>query len=227
MERRSGSSSSRDGDSSNEAKSQPRQPLGKHVLVIGAGLSGLGAAKKLQANGYRVTVLEAQDKVGGRTRTNRNLGVAFDEGASWIHGIERNPITELAKDAGMKTVPCDDDSIVCYDQGGRLRSDEEYDEADTEFGENIYDSIQEYGSPHLSVEEIFRKIHPEKANDRLWRFILSAYMTFNLGDLDKLSSTGYDQGEEFGGDEALSTSGYDMIPKYLSQGLDIQLNQRV
>ncbi|HNL07866.1 MAG TPA: FAD-dependent oxidoreductase, partial [Chitinophagales bacterium] len=71
-------------------------PVGesKSVIVVGAGISGLAAAKKLQDNGFTVTVLEAQEKVGGRLRTNRSLGIAFDEGASWIHGTDGNPITD-------------------------------------------------------------------------------------------------------------------------------------
>jgi monoamine oxidase len=62
----------------------------KTVVVIGAGVAGLAAAKKLKTSGFTVIVLEAQDKIGGRTRTNRTLGVAFDEGASWIHGPTGN-----------------------------------------------------------------------------------------------------------------------------------------
>lgn len=137
-------------------------------------------------------MLEAQEKVGGRLRTNRSLGVAFDEGASWIHGIEGNPITKLAKDSGMKYFTCDEDSLTCYDVGGRQYEDDEYDRVDEQFEEEIYESIEKHGSPNLSVEQVFNNIHPDKAKDRLWRYILSTYMTFNLGDLDKLSSVYYD-----------------------------------
>ena len=92
----------------------------KSVIVIGAGISGLAAAKKLNESGFSVTVLEAQDRVGGRLRTNRSLGVAFDEGASWIHGIDGNPITALAEQAGMKTAFSDDESILSYDLNHKL-----------------------------------------------------------------------------------------------------------
>ena len=73
-------------------KKENPKPNGKTVLVIGAGISGLIAAKRLKENGFEVKILEAQDKVGGRLRTERSLGIAFDEGASWIHGIDGNPI---------------------------------------------------------------------------------------------------------------------------------------
>ena len=82
----------------------------KTVLVIGAGISGLAAAKKLKNKGFNVTVLEAQEKVGGRTTTDRRLGIAFDAGASWIHGPKGNPITNLAAQAGANTYLTDDES---------------------------------------------------------------------------------------------------------------------
>lgn len=66
-------------------------------------------------------------------RTNRSLGVAFDEGASWIHGVDGNPITQLADQAGMKTAFSDDESIVSYDINTVLRSDSEYADAEDEF----------------------------------------------------------------------------------------------
>ena len=76
---------------------------GKSVLIVGAGIAGLAAAIKLKQQGFTVTILEAQDKAGGRIRTTRNGGVLFDEGASWIHGPQGNPITALATQAGAQT----------------------------------------------------------------------------------------------------------------------------
>ncbi len=56
------------------------------VLVIGAGFSGLKAARDLSDAGATVTVLEGRDRIGGRVWSDRSLGVACDMGASWIHG---------------------------------------------------------------------------------------------------------------------------------------------
>ena len=58
----------------------------KDVIVIGAGISGLVAASTLVQKGANVIILEAKDYVGGRIKTNRNLGVPFEFGAGWIHG---------------------------------------------------------------------------------------------------------------------------------------------
>ena len=50
------------------------------VIVIGAGLAGLQAARRLQENGLTVTVLEGSDAVGGRVRTDRIDGFLVDRG---------------------------------------------------------------------------------------------------------------------------------------------------
>jgi len=53
------------------ADSDPSDPAsapaggGRHVVVIGAGLAGLSAASRLAANGFRITVVEASEHVGG------------------------------------------------------------------------------------------------------------------------------------------------------------------
>ncbi|MCU0238363.1 MAG: FAD-dependent oxidoreductase [Pyrinomonadaceae bacterium] len=203
-----------------------KKPNGKSVIVVGAGISGLAAAKKLKENGFEVTVLESQDRVGGRLRTNRSLGIAFDEGASWIHGINKNPLTKLAEQAGMETFHTDDNSFKSFDLGGVLRSAKTYDKTEAEFYE-ILETMMEKGSPNQSFEAVFNRLYPQKAKDRLWKFFLSTYLTFDCGDLDKLSSTLYYEGEEFSGIEKISTNGYDKIPNFLAKGLNVQLNQRV
>lgn len=199
----------------------------KTVIVIGAGISGLAAAKKLKEKGFNVIVLEAQDKVGGRMRTNRSLGVAFDEGASWIHGIDGNPITNLAQEAGMTTAETvDDQEDACYDIGGVLRNATTYDTAETELY-SILETMMNSGNANQSFETVFNSLYPAYATDRLWKFLLSTYVTFDTGDLNNLSSKLYNEGEEFEGIEKIATNGYDTIPKYLANGLNVQLNQRV
>ena len=66
------------------------------VIIIGAGMSGASAANALVAKGYNVTIVEARDRIGGRTYTDRTtLSHPVDLGASWIHGAVGNPITNL------------------------------------------------------------------------------------------------------------------------------------
>ena len=203
-----------------------KEPIDKSVIVIGAGISGLAAAKKLKEKGFKVTVLEAQEKVGGRLRSNRTLGIAFDEGASWIHGVNGNPLTNLAQKAGMTTFTTDDNSFESYDIGGILRNDSTYQTAEDKLYD-ILDVLMTKGSATQNFEAVFNAQYPNYVNDRLWKFLLSTYVTFDTGDLDKLSSLLYNEGEEYGGVEKIATNGYDTIPNYLANGLTIQLNQRV
>jgi monoamine oxidase len=69
------------------------------VIVIGAGISGLAAARALAAKGLSVRVLEARNRVGGRIHAVDG----FDYGAHWIHGTEGNPLTNLARQLGLPT----------------------------------------------------------------------------------------------------------------------------
>jgi len=58
------------------------------VIVVGAGIAGLGAARKLAARGRRVLILEARDRLGGRIHTERLPGwpAPIELGAEFIHG---------------------------------------------------------------------------------------------------------------------------------------------
>lgn len=74
------------------------------VLIIGAGIAGLRTAQLLLAAGYRVEVLEARTRVGGRVYTTTVGGSAFDLGGQWA-GPTQNRLYALADHYQIKTYP--------------------------------------------------------------------------------------------------------------------------
>jgi monoamine oxidase len=73
------------------------------VVIVGAGLAGLTAARQLTKAGHEVCVLEARDRVGGRTLNHHvSKGVIAEAGGQFI-GPTQHRIAALAKEVGVKT----------------------------------------------------------------------------------------------------------------------------
>lgn len=70
------------------------------VVIVGAGVAGLGAVAQLRETGLTCLVLEAADRIGGRAWTTRLGSAAFDQGAAWLHMAERNPLVDIARAHG-------------------------------------------------------------------------------------------------------------------------------
>ncbi len=200
---------------------------GRHVVIIGSGIAGLAAAKTLKEAKYNVVVIESQEKVGGRLRTDRSLGVPFDEGASWIHGPKHNPITNLAYNAGAANYLTNDNSLIIYDQNGQSYEDKLAEKEYRKY-ENALKEVRNSGNINNSFQDIFNQLYSDKMNDPLWIYMLSAYLEFNTGaDISELSSHQLDDDEIFRGKDIIITNGYDTIANYLAKNLDVHLNEKV
>ncbi|WP_405968874.1 FAD-dependent oxidoreductase [Streptomyces sp. NBC_00015] len=89
------------------------------VVVVGAGLAGLTAARRLVAAGHSVTVLEARDRVGGRT-LNHDLGdgQVVEAGGQFV-GPTQHHVLALADELGIDTFPAYDEGASVYVHAGR------------------------------------------------------------------------------------------------------------
>lgn len=87
-----------------EARKQAPGAASVDVVVIGAGFAGLTAARKLRVAGHSVVVLEADDRVGGRTKPGKIAGEIVDLGGQWV-GPSQTHLLALAKEYGVTVYP--------------------------------------------------------------------------------------------------------------------------
>ena len=202
----------------------PRQGRGR-VVIVGAGIAGLAAATALRDMGLRdVVVLEARDRIGGRIWTNRiGGGIPVDLGASWIHGVEGNPITAIAADNGIDTTPTDYDNASVHFHGG--------DEAHPTRNRVVRGfwtlARSARSTPLQAVYE--RYARSLAAEDRHYlAYVLNTVVEHEFGaDISDLSFASVSGGGSFAGNDALFATGYVQIVDYLAQGLDIRLEHPV
>jgi monoamine oxidase len=208
------------------------------VIVVGAGVAGLAAARSLVDQGLKVIVVEARDRIGGRIWTNRAWPkLALDLGASWIHGVNGNPVAALARSGRISTVATDYDALWRYEPGAKELSDSA-DEALEERFEGLMERVEEEaaalrqpGNADGSLQAAFDRAAGQRlsATDRrrLNYMLVSQVEHEYAADAAELSLLHWDQGDGFAGDDRLFPAGYDQITELLAKNLDIRLGQTV
>eukprot|EP00794_Sanderia_malayensis_P012038 gene12038-13280_t len=214
------------------------------VVVIGAGVAGVTAAKQLERAGCKVKVLEARDDIGGRVKDDNTLGVCVSKGPQIITGYINNPL-----------------SIVCEQIDNRLRilrpkcnllssegkiADEDVDQKVELYFNLMLESLEElknegsdttqYDSLKDSIDmrkkdleaQIYRELTEEE--NCLIEFHL-ANLEFACGaSLENISAMHWNQNEstlQYSGEHAWVDKGFKYLLQKLSEGLDIRLCSEV
>lgn len=191
---------------------------GASLAVIGAGAAGLGAARDLSDNGFQVVVYEARDRIGGRVDTNTSLGVPIDLGASWIHGIRGNPLTDIAESLGAPMIETDYESMVVYDRTGAKVSD-------AIWAEPIR-VVNRAARQGLTIEEAVDEVVEGKNEQQIERFnfaVVAAFEHEYAADVTSLSAFAPHEGDYFGGGDVTLPDGYLGLLESLTDDIDIQL----
>lgn len=204
------------------------------VLVIGAGMAGLAAARALVDAGRQVIVLEARQRLGGRVWSSQLGGHTLDLGASWIHGTEGNPLTALAQQAGAKTTATDYERMQRYAADG-TELDDAADAKLTALWQDFRGWLPGFTTgpgPDISLQAaieafaLVRKLTPA-ARQRL-DYLLATEVEHELAqDAKLLSARHFDDAEQFPGPDVVFPGGYGQLIAAVAQGLDVRMGVAV
>src|SRR5436190_8569853 len=189
------------------------------VLVIGAGVAGLAAARLLRDRGHEVAILEARDRIGGRIHTVRARGwpVPVEAGAEFVHG-KPPALARLAR--GAREV-----------QGGHYFGGFERRDA---LWESTMEKLADLpASRERTIREALQSRRWQAQTTPDERKLAAQYLEgFNAARLDRASVKAIAQqieaAERIQGERiARVPRGYDAVPQRLARGLRIELGARV
>jgi monoamine oxidase len=179
------------------------------VVVIGAGVSGLAAARKLAEAGLRVIVLEASQRVGGRVMTMRDGDLVLELGAEFIHGRPQ-VLWDLIEEAGLQTYERVGEFL--RSENGKLVREEWEDDQ-----EEPLERLKEFAGPDCSfLEYLERSGVPRKQ----WAEEVGYVEGFNAADAQEASALALGRQQraedEIEGDRVWKIlGGYDRLTSFL------------
>ena len=213
--------------SADPAAGEPPAAGGERIVIVGAGAAALAAADELRVRGFgNVVLLEARDRVGGRIWTSSiGDGIPVELGATWIHGVRGNPISDIVESNGITTAETDYDNAVLYDHDGRPA--EAVDPA--LWGQYMALAYEMPDASLLDVFERFAAAHSLSDDDRrLWLYSLASMFSHEFGaDIGDLSILSYDGPSTLRGGDVVFPQGYSQIIDALAAGHDIRLDHPV
>ncbi|XP_052085769.1 lysine-specific histone demethylase 2-like [Mytilus californianus] len=218
-------------------------PQDNHVLIIGAGVSGLSAAHQLNHFGVKTTILEAKDRIGGRIHDDCSLGLTVGKGAQIINGCDNNPLIVLSHQTGVHIKELSEK--CCLLQKGGVKVEEKTDsQMDFHFNA-ILDIIADWRRnkeilQDLSLMDKFRETHQHFMDESQLTFTKQqeTLLNFHFGNLEyacgtslsNISTMNWDQNEDypqFSGRNVLLADGFSPILDKITENLDIVYNTEI
>ncbi|RPH38245.1 FAD-dependent oxidoreductase [bacterium] len=198
-------------------------PLRSDVIIIGAGVAGLAAAKTLSASGLAVTILEARHRIGGRVHTlhDPSLAVPIELGAEFIHGLP--PETwGIVRRQSLPVVQILGD--YWWYEKGRLSGNEDF----WEQWEKLVGKMKRFESSDRSFLSFLEACCRGKSNQPLRERGIAYVEGFHAAHIDRISLRSLRQAEEAqyeieGSRQFRVASGYDQVTAALSGVLDPSL----
>lgn len=213
------------------------------VIIVGAGLAGLAAARQLLSFGFKVVVLEGRNRPGGRVYTQR-MGregkfAAVDLGGSVITGIHANPLGVMARQLSIPLHKVRDNCPLYKPDGAPI--DKEIDSKVEFIFNKLLDKVTELRQimggfandiSLGSVLETLRQLYAVgKSSDerQLLDWHLANLEYANAGCLSDLSAAYWDQDDpyEMGGDHCFLAGGNSRLIKALCEGVPILYGKTV
>jgi monoamine oxidase len=181
-----------------------------HVIIIGAGAAGLSIASDISEK-CDVTILEANQQVGGRIRTrySNNGAVIIEQGAEFVHG-ETPATSKLIKEAGLKLLKLD----------GKMFRKEGKDWSEEEDMVEGWDKLVEKmkgQQKDMTMHDFMMKNFAEEKYADLRRHIASFVQGFDVADVKEISVQSLYKEWSNEGDQFRLESGYGPLVKFLEE----------
>lgn len=200
----------------------------RRVAVVGAGAAGIAAAATLDEREHEVVILEARSRVGGRLHSVDLAGAPVDLGASWVHGLDDNPVMPLLEEVGVASSAVADEWPALFgSEEGRL--DEAAVAASAAAWERRRDDAASWAEDRdddVDLATAIDRVGAPLRGAAAWTQRSELHNEYGT-DPDQLSAWWYDEGGTLGPRERLVTGGYDRIARHFARGLDVRTNSAV
>jgi monoamine oxidase len=203
------------------------------IIIIGAGIAGLAACTHLKEHGFDTMILEARDRCGGRIWTEHHAGIPFSLGASWIHGIEGNPIAQLAEKTHTKMCAMDRSKFIIYDRNGFAIPQDEIERFNKKFDALLLKAkeLAFIANKDISLSTAFSSLINKNTFSPLEQDIFKTKLLWFEGHMgaiyECLSARHWDNEEIWPGDNCYLLGSYQPIIDYLKKDCRIQLSKIV